>query len=716
MRRTIFLAILIFILTIPHSIQASELETIIIEVEGDVKEHMEYIKTHHPFIRIITSYSTIFNGLALEGKAAHFEKIKAEEFIRAIHDVQTYQATPAQATDIPEAPKKPTNQTFTGKNIKVAVIDTGIDYTHPDLKTNYKEGYDVYDFDTDPMETKPQDGMPTNHGTHVAGIIAANGEMEGVAKDASIYAYRALGPGGFGSTVHVLAALEQAVNDEVDVINLSLGNNVNGPDYPTSIAVNKAVELGIPVVIANGNSGPASWTVGAPATAERALSVGAATTPAKIPLLQHSQNDRLIPIVTMQGSKPWELTKKDYKIINADNTTTSIHGKIALYQRGEIPFQTLAETAQAKGAAAVLIYNSEEGELLGAIENKDVEITIPVAGISQADGEWLSQNEGDYLELIHEEIDTTIADFSSRGPVAVNWHIKPDILAPGTNIKSTVPGGYEFFNGTSMAAPYVTGVIAQIKEAHPTWNTETIFNALKTTAKLLTDENAEPFAPSIQGNGVIQPTEAINTDIIIHDKNLQFGMLTPTDQFKKQTIKIENRSNQAKHFTFQLPKNKQGIDWKLPLTVTVEANETKPIDINLQINSKRLDEGVHEGYLEVIEKQENKAYHLPYLFINKQANQPKTYGFEFALKSFSNEAYEYQVYATEELESFTVDLYDPDTLTHLSRIISDEEMTVGNNQGEIAKHKLKPGIYTALLTATTKSNIIEQEERILIIE
>ena len=68
-----------------------------------------------------------------------------------------------------------------------------------------------------------------------------------------------------------------AVNDGMDIINLSLGNHVNGPDYPTSLAINQAIKHGATVVIANGNSGPDEWTVGSPATATDAISVGAST-------------------------------------------------------------------------------------------------------------------------------------------------------------------------------------------------------------------------------------------------------------------------------------------------------------------------------------------------------------------------------------------------------------------------------------------------------
>lgn len=280
----------------------SKEEAVIIEVDGNPGKRKTYLETYHPYIEVITVYDKLFKGLALKAKPKQLEKLDTVDFITAVHPVTTYQTQTGSskqpmsslegATKDSVKPSSLNNTDYTGEGVQVAVIDTGIDYNHPDLEANFAGGYDLVDLDDDPMETTAKEGMPTQHGSHVAGIIAADGDLQGVAPDAELYAYRALGPGGRGTSVQVIAALEQAVEDGADVINLSVGNAINGPDFPTSTAVNRAVALGVPVVIANGNDGPGKWTIGSPATAANALSVGAAAYPQTVPYLEESLHDK----------------------------------------------------------------------------------------------------------------------------------------------------------------------------------------------------------------------------------------------------------------------------------------------------------------------------------------------------------------------------------------------------------------------------------------
>lgn len=171
-----FLTILLISITIlPASAHAMDDNTasVIIEVDGDPSEHKKYLEVYHPYIDVIATYETLFNGLALQATPKRLEKMESLEFIKAIHPVTTYQTQYEplkENTENAVIPASLNDTTYTGEGVQVAVVDTGIDYEHPDLAPNYVAGFDLVDLDDDPMETVQSQGMPTLHGTHVAGI------------------------------------------------------------------------------------------------------------------------------------------------------------------------------------------------------------------------------------------------------------------------------------------------------------------------------------------------------------------------------------------------------------------------------------------------------------------------------------------------------------------------------------------------------------------
>jgi len=736
MRRLFLILSILFIALSPSYIQAwdseekkenEEEQAIIIEVEGNPHEHKKFLNIYHPSVDVVSVYDTLFEGLAIKASPDVLSRLSSLEFVRAIHPSVSYKTNEVKALDSPPVlsaddiedteqivlPETLNDTEYTGKGIKVGVIDTGIDYTHPDLETNYRGGYDLVDLDEDPMETLPEQGIPTQHGSHVAGIIAGNGFLTGVAPDSEVYAYRALGPGGMGSSVQIIAAMEQAVKDGMDIINLSLGNDINGPDYPTSVAVNKATDLGISVVIANGNSGPNDWTVGSPATASKALSIGAAEQSKQIPYLSEAMSDRKLHIKPFMGSVPWKLTK-DYAVATENEDFT---GKIALVKRGEIPFYEIAKNAQKQGAEAVLIYNHEEEDFQGSIVGEE-QVTIPVAQLSKKDGEWLARQSNEktlYLDTEYEEKISGVADFSSRGPVTVNWDIKPDILAPGTDILSTVPGGYQVLQGTSMAAPHASGVIALIKEAKPDWSNEQIIGALKTSANQMISDEGELLEPIVQGTGMVQPKKAVETSTIIHDPTLSFGEVDNKNRKKTAELTIENTTNESKTFSFKIPKNKKGISWNLPQTFTLGKREKKTIQVDIDVNPQLLEEGTHQGWLTL--EGNGQTYQLPYLFISEVADNPKAMGFGFALKPLAEDKFQYQIYLTEQAKSVDINLYNPDTLMYEQHFLRLDEPQMGLNEGEMAKTDLgKPGVYKALITVELENGEYESHETMIVIE
>ncbi|MFH1850222.1 MAG: S8 family serine peptidase [archaeon] len=199
-------------------------------------------------------------------------------------------------------------RTITGINTTIAVIDTGIDYTHPDLggclgaECKVLGGYDFVNKDPDPMDDH-------GHGTHCAGIAAGNGVLKGVAPDAKLYGYKVLDRGGSGTYSQVIAGIQRATDpnndgdfsDHADVLSMSLGGGGH-PDDDVSRAVDTAVERGSVVVVAAGNNGPNDESIGSPGVARKALTVGASCKPDQIG--DDSRCDEAIARFSSRGPSP----------------------------------------------------------------------------------------------------------------------------------------------------------------------------------------------------------------------------------------------------------------------------------------------------------------------------------------------------------------------------------------------------------------------------
>lgn len=159
-----------------------------------------------------------------------------------------------------------------GRSVRVAVVDTGVDYNHPDLEQNYRGGYDFVNNDNDPMDDHW-------HGTHVAGSIAAakNGfGVVGVAPEVDLYALKVLSASGSGSFSSVIAALDWAILNDIEVMNLSLGSS-GDPGNTVRQAFANAHNAGMVIVASAGNSGSGKDTVGYPAKYDSVIAVGSTT-------------------------------------------------------------------------------------------------------------------------------------------------------------------------------------------------------------------------------------------------------------------------------------------------------------------------------------------------------------------------------------------------------------------------------------------------------
>ena len=682
----------------------------ILTLEKEIsQEEIHHLINKYSNIQLRKVYKYALNGFSVKGPARTLDKLIKETPYASMSIVNQYKAShsyqPSDNMQIIGGEEikgifDAENRRLTGRGVKIGVIDTGIDYSHEDLRKNYSGGLDVIDGDGDPMETNHINGQGTLHGTHVAGIIAANGRMKGVAPEATILAYRALGPGGMGSTEQVIAAIDQAIEDRVDILNLSLGNNVNGPDLPLSVAINNAVEHGIIAVTSSGNSGPNMWTVGSPGTASKAISVGASTPTMKIPYIQFGHEQvRLTPLY---GSVEWKL---DHSYVLVDGglgkkeQLQDVKGKIVLIKRGELTFSEKVKNAKQAGAAAVIIYNNTQGSFVGNLEETS---TIPVMSVTKKEGERLKRKikkESPLMKTVVMEEKDALADFSSRGPVTSTWEIKPDLLAPGVGITSTIPGGYLSMQGTSMAAPHVAGACAIIKQAHPDWGPEQIKAALMNYAKPLQQPTGEVYKTYEQGAGRIQLKNAIDAPILAYPSSLRFGRFQLSDHRHEHqsSITIENTSKDPKKITFQYPKYTDGIKWKLPMPFLVEPGEKKEVSVSMSADPKVLTQKVQDGFLTILSGKEE--IQIPYLFVLEEPDYPRVMGFDFGAGDDAK-TYRYEVYLPGGAEEFGIALFDADTYRFIQFLDWKRNIGKGQFQETIPKERLPvDGVYMAKVFA-----------------
>ncbi|MBE1555671.1 S8 family serine peptidase [Sporosarcina limicola] len=465
---------------------------------------------------------------------------------------------------------------YEGQGIKVAVIDTGIDKNHPEFAGIYKGGknfvphtgndYARSRADNDPSETSPKDrpanrpefnekgnAFYTSHGTHVAGTIAAIGAnkygIKGIAPKVDLYAYRVLGAYGSGATSGIIKAIDTAVQEKMDVINLSLGGGVNSETDGGSFAINNAMLAGTISVIATGNSGPKRGTMGTPSTARLGIAVGNTTNPetkyngkANVTVGNYNLSKQLNLMGTTFGKSLATQLSGEFDIVAVpgvgkatDYTGIDVHGKVALISRGDLTFADKIAFAKENGAAAAIIHNfasgtnapAESGTFLG-----DSFAFIPTFDLSQTDGDAIRaalKNSGGKI-LFGDFASTTtlgddVNDSSSRGPSTPNSDIKPDVAAPGTNIISTMPmykadfpdavydEAYDRKTGTSMATPHIAGIAALVKQANPNWNAFDVKVALSNTAKILEPTKYDVFS---QGAGRVDAYSAAHPNALAY--------------------------------------------------------------------------------------------------------------------------------------------------------------------------------------------------------
>ena len=440
---------------------------------------------------------------------------------------------------------------FTGDGIRIGVIDTGINLEHPDFfnsdqLSRFLKGYDFVENDSIPQDTN-------GHGTQVTGIIAADGQLIGIAPKVEIFSYRVSSDGESVPSDLIIKAINRAVEDRVDIINISLGVNMTHAKIDN--AVNNAIDHGIVVVAAAGNSGPDKSTIGSPARNPNAITVGATYNNRDSSMVSTLQvGETQFQVLPMLGTSiisdpiSTDIIFGKYSREN-DFDDLDVRDKIVLAERGgetpdEIVFFSDKEIFASKnGAKGLVVYNNQPGiffgELIHEYVSEDYYPSIPTVSMTREEGLELKK-------ILESETSATlnvfnhpdfIATFSARGPVSP-FYQKPDLVAPGVFVNTTsLKNFYNITSGTSYAAPHVSGAIALLLEKNPELTPHEIKSILITTSDVITDQYKKEFEFDAGGAGRIDLKKAFNSELIFEPPKLIFN-LSGQEISERQVIKM----------------------------------------------------------------------------------------------------------------------------------------------------------------------------------
>ena len=551
---------------------------------------------------------------------------------------------------------------LTGEGVTVAVIDTGVDYYHanfggsgdpadfaadngltvgtpafPNLKVIGGTDFagDDYDASADGAAAIPHpdpDPLDCNgHGSHTAGTAAGFGVTSaaetftgpydattlattsfevgpGVAPEATILAYRVFGCDGSSDVVD--QAINQAVIDGADVINMSLGSPFGGvTDDATSEAAQNAVEAGIIVVASAGNEGPNAFMVGSPSTAPDVISVAALDTipsfrvasivggSVNLTAINANEHPLTTPVIgplrvldNGAGGIALGCDAAEYAGVQPGDVVVALRGVCARVDR--------AILGEAAGAAAVIMVNNASSlpPLEGPIPREGGVVEIPFLGVPSTAGSGLVAANGTTVTITDAGVSANpgykgLASFTSGGPRSGDNGLKPDVTAPGVSVKSTGVGqgtGGVRMSGTSMAAPHTAGAAALVRQANPTWSPSQVRTALMNTASgdasVLTNAN-----PRVAGAGVVQVDRASTTVALATEPSLSYGY-EPLGAAYSETHTITFRNTSAADITYGLSHAFSGSALGTDLTfsspsVLVPAGGQATVDVTLALTA-----------------------------------------------------------------------------------------------------------------------------------
>ncbi|MCW5982819.1 MAG: S8 family serine peptidase [Bryobacteraceae bacterium] len=604
--------------------------------------------------RTYASVQTVANALMVQlpdELAARLSSVTGVERVYPVYEIRPSLDAALPLHKAPEAWARLGGADLAGVGAKIAIIDTGIDQTHPgfqDPTLPMPEGFPRANTETHLSYTSNKvivarsylslygtepDSSPADtlgHGTGVAMIAAGvsvtspRGVISGIAPKAYLGAYNVFQRNGSTRSDLVFKAVDDAVSDGMDVINISLGSAfaTRPADTPFPAIVERATTLGALIVIAVGNDGPEPFTISDYAVAPASIAVGA-TSSSRV----FSGSVRLATgrqFLAIPGSGPNSATPIAAPLFDVAAVDPSglacgslpggnLAGRIALILRGTCTFETKLTNAEAAGAVAAIVYTQQEQP--DPITMSVGSATLPGVMVSYVDGIAIKQAIAATAAL------TATVDFSTS-PVAVDpnrligfsglgpstdFAIKPDLVATGTEV-SAEPGGYTYASGTSFAAPLVSGAAALLQAARPGYSGIHYRSMLINAATPLVFASGAAAGVQEAGGGVLNMDAALTTATTAYPTSISFGT-TPGNLSRRLAIFNLGAAQQtyaisAQPFTGLTPGLSAG-------SIVVPPRDMRAITVSLPAQGAT---GKSEGMIRINGSAGTADIHVPYWF------------------------------------------------------------------------------------------------------
>lgn len=556
---------------------------------------------------------------------------------------------------------------FDGTGVRVAVLDSGIDYTHKNLGgAGTAEAYEkAFGTDTsDPRNTTidpsvyptakvvggfdfvgdawPVDGDRTEdpnpidfqgHGTHVADIIGGrslDGTHKGVAPGAQLVAVKVCSSVATSCNgIAILKGIDYSLDpngdgdpsDAVDVINLSLGSSYGQEQDDSTFAVSNAVDLGVVVAVAAGNSANKPYVVSSPSIAPGAISVAQTSVPsAEAYGLQVNAPPAIAGTYRNTATVDWApigagFTGDVVAVGTACPTDAplpaTVAGKVALIDRGVCSVSLKVDKAAQAGAIGVLIGLVAPGDAVSFSNGGGTQF-VPTLVIQQSLSQAIKANIAAPVNVTvgpatRVALVGSMATTSARGPSISFQTIKPEIGAPGASVSAVAGGGdaQESFGGTSGATPMVAGAAALLIQAYPNRTPLQIKSMLmnSATAEVYTNAALNPglLAPvSRIGAGEVRVNKALGLKGIAYNKEdlsaaLSFGAreVSAPAEYEKRLV-VENLTGQSRtyiirnSFRYADDAASGAVSVSAPSSVRVPAHGRATITVKLRVNPLKL--------------------------------------------------------------------------------------------------------------------------------